>query len=77
LEETYFNKDVEKAFVELSKPLFKEKVDISLLMARQIGNMYCGSLYGSLLSLLTEIPSSELVRVLLPAFLLTIYQITL
>ncbi|XP_067134383.1 hydroxymethylglutaryl-CoA synthase 1-like [Centruroides vittatus] len=50
LEETYFNKDVEKAFVELSKEIFNVKTKPSLLVANEVGNMYTPSLYGCLAS---------------------------
>lgn len=52
LEETYFDRDVEKAFLERSKGQFVQKTSPSLLIARQVGNMYTPSLYGGLVSLL-------------------------
>ncbi|KAK7794111.1 hypothetical protein R5R35_012605 [Gryllus longicercus] len=52
LEETYFDRDVEKAFMDLSKKVFEEKTKPSLLLANQVGNMYTPSLYGGLVSLL-------------------------
>ncbi|TPX35339.1 hydroxymethylglutaryl-CoA synthase [Synchytrium microbalum] len=61
-EDTYSNRDVEKAFMDFTKDLFKKKVVPSLLCAKEIGNMYCGSLYGGLASLLSEVPSSELLN---------------
>lgn len=60
LEGSYFNKELEKAFVDYTKPHFAEKVLPSLFVAKNVGNMYCGSLYGSLVSLLCEVPSEEL-----------------
>ncbi|KAF5274035.1 hypothetical protein FQR65_LT04433 [Abscondita terminalis] len=54
LAKTYFDKDVEKAFVTLSKGAFQKKTEPSLLMANQIGNMYAASLYGGLVSLLVN-----------------------
>ena len=54
LEDTYFDKNVEKTFVAVSKNMFAEKVEPTLLMAKMIGNMYCGSLYGCLASLLSQ-----------------------
>ena len=60
LEETYFNREVEKAFVEHAKPVFAAKVAPSLLMPKNVGNTYCGSLYASLCSLLSEIPVDQL-----------------
>jgi hydroxymethylglutaryl-CoA synthase len=40
--------------MELSKPIFGKKVVPSLLVAKNVGNTYCGSLYGCLASLLSE-----------------------
>ncbi|XP_076331659.1 hydroxymethylglutaryl-CoA synthase 1-like [Tachypleus tridentatus] len=50
LEETYFDKDVEKAFVEFSKPLFEKKTKPGLQLANRVGNMYTPCLYGCLVS---------------------------
>ncbi len=49
-EETYTNKELEKELVRLSEPLFKKKTAPSLLLAKEIGNMYTPSLYGCLAS---------------------------
>ncbi|KXS11198.1 hydroxymethylglutaryl-CoA synthase [Gonapodya prolifera JEL478] len=56
-----FDKDVEKTFVAMTEDLFKSKVDPSLLAARELGNMYAGSLYGGLVSLLSEVKPDQLV----------------
>lgn len=61
LEESYFDRDVEKAFVQASKEAFAKKTQPSLLMAAQVGNMYTSSLYGGLVSLLINKKPSELV----------------
>lgn len=60
LEDTYFDRDVEKAFLNHSKALFEQKTKPSLLLASQIGNMYTPSLYGGLISLLVSKDISEL-----------------
>ncbi|KAI3652584.1 hypothetical protein MP228_002009 [Amoeboaphelidium protococcarum] len=60
LEQTYFNKEVEKAFVTCTKKSFNDRVLPSLLAAKNIGNMYCGSLYGGLVSLLCNIAPQDL-----------------
>lgn len=60
LETSYFDRDVEKAFVNHSKSLFEEKTKPSLLLASQVGNMYTPSLYGGLISLLISKDVSEL-----------------
>lgn len=61
LEDTYFDREVEKGFMEFSKPMFVEKTQPSLFVANQIGNMYTPSLYGGLVSYLINKPVSELV----------------
>ncbi|EFA74817.1 hydroxymethylglutaryl-CoA synthase [Heterostelium album PN500] len=53
-EDTYFNTDLEKALVALSKEDYNKKVAPSTLLAKQLGNTYCGSTYGGLLSLFCE-----------------------
>ncbi|XP_018322846.1 hydroxymethylglutaryl-CoA synthase 1 [Agrilus planipennis] len=59
LEECYFDKEIEKVFVNYSNDLFEKKTKASLLAANQIGNMYTASLYGSLVSLLVGVNSVE------------------
>ena len=50
LEDSYFNKDVEKAFMEYSLGTFQAKTKPSLHVATNVGNMYTPSLYGGLVS---------------------------
>ena len=52
LEETYFDRDVEKIFMDYSKATFNQKTKPSLLLANQVGNMYTPSVYSGLVSLL-------------------------
>ncbi|XP_059615668.1 hydroxymethylglutaryl-CoA synthase 1 [Phlebotomus argentipes] len=52
LEDTYFDKDVEKAFMSYYDDVFKAKTAKSLLIASQVGNMYTPSLYSGLISYL-------------------------
>ncbi|KAJ1806787.1 3-hydroxy-3-methylglutaryl coenzyme A synthase [Coemansia sp. RSA 2523] len=59
-EESYGNKVLEKAFISLSKADFAKKTDPSLLAARNIGNMYTGSVFFGIASLLTQVPFAEL-----------------
>ncbi|KAJ2804418.1 3-hydroxy-3-methylglutaryl coenzyme A synthase, partial [Coemansia furcata] len=59
-EESYGNKVLEKAFITLSKDDFKKKTEPSLLAARDIGNMYTGSVFFGLASLLTQVPYAQL-----------------
>ena len=52
LADTYFDRDVEKAFMTASSTAFSVKTKPSLMLASQVGNMYTPSLYGGLASLL-------------------------
>lgn len=61
LEETYFDRDVEKAFMKYSEPLFDEKTKPSLHIAKNVGNMYTPSLYGGLLSYLISKSPEQLI----------------
>lgn len=60
LEETYFDRDVEKAFMTYYNKMFEEKTEPSLLLANQVGNMYTPSLYSGLVSLLISKDVDEL-----------------
>lgn len=53
-EETYFDRDVEKAFMKASADLFERKTKCSLLLSNQNGNMYTPSVYGCLASLIAQ-----------------------
>ncbi|XP_066155945.1 hydroxymethylglutaryl-CoA synthase 1 [Euwallacea fornicatus] len=52
LTKTYFDRDVEKAFLSASSDTFDKKTKPSLHLAANIGNMYTASLYGGLASFL-------------------------
>lgn len=52
LEESYFDRDAEKALMTASNLLFTMKTKPSLLLANQVGNMYTPSVYGGLASYL-------------------------
>ncbi|KAJ1548863.1 hypothetical protein HK405_013729 [Cladochytrium tenue] len=60
LEKTYTDKEVEKTFVDLTKSDFSKRVIPGLLASKNCGNMYCGSLYSGLCSLLSEVASEQL-----------------
>lgn len=60
LEDTYFDRDVEKAFMNLSKEDFNKKTQPSLFVANQVGNMYTPSVYSGLISLLINKPLDTL-----------------
>lgn len=55
LEDTYFDRDVEKIFMDYSKDTFNKKTKPSLLLANQVGNMYTPSVYSGLVSLLVSV----------------------
>jgi hydroxymethylglutaryl-CoA synthase len=60
LEKTYFDRDVEKAFMSHSLKQFETKTKPSLYCATNIGNMYTPSLYGGLVSHLVVNSASTL-----------------
>lgn len=61
LEDTYFDRDIEKAFLTQYNPVFEAKTKKSLLIANQVGNMYTPSLYSGLVSYLISEPAESLV----------------
>ncbi|XP_077549110.1 hydroxymethylglutaryl-CoA synthase [Haemaphysalis longicornis] len=60
LEDTVFDREVEKAFMKFSQQMFEEKTKPSLLVSNQVGNMYTPSLYSCLASYLASFPVSHL-----------------
>ena len=54
------DKTVEKTFMALSKKKFQARVQPSIQVPTMCGNMYCASVYGSLVSLLSNVPSEQL-----------------
>lgn len=60
LEDTYFDRDVEKAFMTLSNDDFVQKTQPSLLMSNLVGNMYTPSVYSGLVSFLISKPIDQL-----------------
>ncbi|XP_048763524.2 hydroxymethylglutaryl-CoA synthase 1-like isoform X2 [Ostrea edulis] len=61
LEDSYFDRDAEKALMAASNSMFTTKTKPSLLLANQVGNMYTPSVYGGLASYLLSASPSELV----------------
>ncbi|XP_011309790.1 hydroxymethylglutaryl-CoA synthase 1 [Fopius arisanus] len=59
-EETYFDRHVEKTFMERSLRDFEEKTKPSLFIANLVGNMYTPSVYSGLVSLLISKGPEEL-----------------
>ncbi|KAG7444984.1 hydroxymethylglutaryl-CoA synthase [Guyanagaster necrorhizus] len=49
------DKNLEKTFIAAAKQEFKEKVDPGMACSKRLGNMYTGSLYGCLASLLSTV----------------------
>ncbi|XP_064410485.1 hydroxymethylglutaryl-CoA synthase, cytoplasmic [Latimeria chalumnae] len=60
LEDTYFDRDVEKAFMKASSELFNQKTKASLIVSNQNGNMYTPSVYGCLASVLAQYSPQQL-----------------
>ena len=58
--ESLSDKTVEKTFMTLSKKKFQGRVQPSIQVPTMCGNMYCASVYGSLVSLLSNVPSEQL-----------------
>ena len=54
------DKVVEKTFMGLTKKRFNERVQPSIEVPTMCGNMYCASVYGGLVSLLSNIDSATL-----------------
>lgn len=54
LENSYFDRDVEKVCMTASKTIYEQKTKPSLLLANKVGNMYTASVFGGLVSLLVS-----------------------
>lgn len=61
---------MEKAFLDVAKPGYSTSVVPGMACVKRCGNMYTGSLYAGLASLLSSVPSEQLTgkRVLMFAF---------
>ncbi|KAL6044255.1 hypothetical protein STEG23_019935, partial [Scotinomys teguina] len=68
LEETYTNKDLDKALLKASLDMFNKKTKASLYLSTNNGNMYTSSLYGCLASLLSHHSAQELAGSRIGAF---------
>jgi len=53
------DKTLEKTFIALAKKRFASRVQPSIQVPTMCGNMYCGSVYGSLASLLSNITNED------------------
>ena len=54
------DKAVEKTFMGLTKKTFQARVQPAIQVPTMCGNMYCASVYGALVSLLSNVPSQEI-----------------
>uniref|UniRef100_A0A2K5RR23 Hydroxymethylglutaryl-CoA synthase n=1 Tax=Cebus imitator TaxID=2715852 RepID=A0A2K5RR23_CEBIM len=68
LEDTYSNKDLDKALLKASQDMFNKKSKASLFLSTHNGNMYTSSLYGCLASLLSGHSAQELAGSRIGAF---------
>ncbi|KAF6800213.1 hydroxymethylglutaryl- synthase [Colletotrichum musicola] len=59
-EKSLTDKVVEKTFMALTKKKFQERVNPSIQVATLCGNMYCGSVWGGVASLLSHIDAAAL-----------------
>ena len=59
-DESLVDRNVEKAFTTLSKKRFAERVQPGTFLPTMCGNMYCASLYGALVSLISMVPQDKL-----------------
>ncbi|TKA28382.1 Hydroxymethylglutaryl-CoA synthase [Salinomyces thailandicus] len=59
-EQSVTDKNVEKTFVALSKKRFASRVQPTIEVPTMCGNMYCASVYSSLISLLANVSSADL-----------------
>lgn len=59
-EKSITDKTIEKTFLALAKKRFATRVQPSVEVPTMCGNMYCGSVYSSLVSLLCNVPSADL-----------------
>nr|QDR47884.1 hydroxymethylglutaryl-CoA synthase 2 [Camelus dromedarius] len=68
LEDTYTNKDMDKALLKASLDMFNKKTKASLYLSTHNGNTYTSSLYGCLASLLSHHSAQELAGSRIGAF---------
>ena len=59
-EQSLTDKNLEKTFMGLVKKRFAERVQPSINVPTMCGNMYCASVYGSLISVLCNVPQDKL-----------------
>ena len=62
IEKTMTDKAIEKAFIAVAKDSYKQRVEPSMRCAKRCGNMYTGSLYGGLASLVSVVEPEQLLN---------------
>ncbi|CAE6345514.1 unnamed protein product [Rhizoctonia solani] len=69
-DETLTDKTLEKAFISIAKSSYEVTVSPGMAVAKRCGNLYTGSLYTGLASLLSNVPSTQMIgkRVLMFGF---------
>lgn len=60
-EDSYIDRDFQNAIHALTRNTYNEKCVPGTVIAREVGNMYTGSLYGGILSLIMEREAEQLV----------------
>ncbi len=60
LEDTYTHTDIQKEFSNATEDIYEQRVMPSLLLSKQLGNSYTGSLYASLASLIATQTDQQL-----------------
>lgn len=58
--ETLNDKNLEKVFIGASKASFAQKTNAAMACSKRLGNMYTGSLYGCLASLIANVAPAQL-----------------
>jgi hydroxymethylglutaryl-CoA synthase len=64
LEKSYNDRELLLEFIKRTRDLFEKKVGVGLKCATLMGNMYCGSVYFGLVSLLSTVKSDLLVNII-------------
>jgi hydroxymethylglutaryl-CoA synthase len=59
-EKSLTDKVLEKTFMTLTKKRFQERVNPAIQVATNCGNMYCGSVWGGLASLISVVDNKDL-----------------
>ncbi|KAF8244154.1 hydroxymethylglutaryl-CoA synthase [Wilcoxina mikolae CBS 423.85] len=59
-EKSLSDKAIEKTFIGLTKKRFQERIQPSIMVPTMCGNMYCASVYGGFVSLLSNVKSEQL-----------------